>query len=219
MKNLRVIACLMIDRRDVVFNEERFSEKTNVDEANVQKKEQMKIEPILVDDNEVDEENNEVGEERRYPDRQRGPPVRYGLDEYAEVHHVAYHLSEIVEPKCIQEALEDDHAIHWKEVMDLEYRSLMENDTWELVELPNERKPIQNKWVFKAKYQKDGKVDCFKARLVAKGYAQKPGFDYIETFSRQPEGYVVPGKEIVWLQRLFKFVFLGEKLGLYNLSN
>ena len=59
----------------------------------------------------------------------------------------------------------------------------MENDTWDLVELPSGRKTIGCKWVFKAKRDKDGKVERFKARLVAKGYAQKYGIDYDETSS------------------------------------
>jgi hypothetical protein len=45
------------------------------------------------------------------------------------------------------------------------------------------RKPIGCKWVFKAKRDKDGKVERFKARLVAKGYAQKYRIDFDKTFS------------------------------------
>lgn len=64
-----------------------------------------------------------------------------------------------------------------------EYRSLIENETWELVELLSGRKPIGCKWVFKVKYGSDGRVERFKGQLVAKGYAQKYGIDYDETFS------------------------------------
>ena len=59
----------------------------------------------------------------------------------------------------------------------------MDNQTWDLVELPSGREPIGSKWVFKVKHSSDGKVERFKARLVAKGYAQKYGIDYDETFS------------------------------------
>ena len=59
----------------------------------------------------------------------------------------------------------------------------MENETWELVELPNSRNLIGCKWVFKVKHTSDGKVERFKAQLVAKGYAQKYGVDYDKTFS------------------------------------
>ena len=52
--------------------------------------------------------------------------------------------------------------------MDEEYRSLMENDTWDLVPLPKGRKLVRRKWVYKTKYASDGSVEILKARLVSK---------------------------------------------------
>ena len=136
------------------------------------------------------EEENHPEEERHCPERQRQPPVRYGQDEYADtateeeyVHHVAYRACQIMEPKSMEEALTSDHAKEWKAAADSEYKSLTENETWELVELPSDRKPNGCKWVFKVKHRSDGKVERFKGCLVAKGYAQKYGIDYDETFS------------------------------------
>ena len=94
-----------------------------------------------------------------------------------------YNVSQIAEPNTIEEALASEYSKEWKEAADSEYKSLMENDTWELVELPENREAIGCKWVFKVKYTSDGKVERFKGRLVAKGYAQKHGIDYDETFS------------------------------------
>ena len=45
------------------------------------------------------------------------------------------------------------------------------------------QKPIENKWVLKAKHHSDGMVERFKARLVTNGYAQEHGIDYDERFS------------------------------------
>lgn len=60
---------------------------------------------------------------------------------------------------------------------------MLENDTWDLVDLPKDRKAIGSKWVFKVKHHSDGQVERYKCRLVAKGYSQIYGADYDETFS------------------------------------
>ena len=52
-----------------------------------------------------------------------------------------------------------------------------------LVDLPDDRQAIENKWIFKKKTNVDGNVTVYKARLVAKGFQQVQGDDYDETFS------------------------------------
>lgn len=71
----------------------------------------------------------------------------------------------------------------WQAAMIEELESFEANETWSLVELPPNRKPIKTMWVFKRKRAEDGTVVRHRARLVAKGCSQKYGIDYDETFS------------------------------------
>ena len=61
--------------------------------------------------------------------------------------------------------------------------SIYTNGVWGLVELPANRTPVGNKWVFKKKTKADGSIERYKVRLVAQGFSQKQGLDYDETFS------------------------------------
>jgi hypothetical protein len=47
---------------------------------------------------------------------------------------------------------------------------LLQNQTWEIIDLPLGAKPFSCKWIFKRKYFPDGSIDKYKARLVAKGF-------------------------------------------------
>jgi hypothetical protein len=54
--------------------------------------------------------------------------------------------------------------------MKSEMESMYEKQVWTLVELPNDREAIENKWIFKKKTDTDSNVTVYKARLVAKGF-------------------------------------------------
>ncbi|KAL5564937.1 hypothetical protein UlMin_028101 [Ulmus minor] len=43
--------------------------------------------------------------------------------------------------------------------MEEEYNALMKNRTWTLVDLPAERKPVGNRWIYKVKRNSDGSVN------------------------------------------------------------
>ena len=182
----------MIVRRDVIFNETDFGcQKQKVD---LKPEAEAEAEPAgeRAQSPDVSEEEDSVTEEvqqqepRRSQRAAKGQPLlRFGFDEYAdvtEVTHVALHTA-IEEPANMQEALSSKFSAQWKAAADCEYQSLIENKTWELVELPTNRKTVGCKWVFKVKYGEHGEVDRFEGRLVAKGYSQKYGVDYDETFS------------------------------------
>ena len=85
--------------------------------------------------------------------------------------------------ETVAEAVGGAEVDKWHGAVHDEYNSLIENKTWSLVELPQGRKAIGCKWVFRIKRNADGSIDRYKARLVAKGYSQVEGVDYSETFA------------------------------------
>jgi hypothetical protein len=67
--------------------------------------------------------------------------------------------------------------------MEEELQAIEDNGTWTLTDLPQGRRAIGLKWVFKVKKDEHGAVVRYKARLVVKGYAQQQGVDYDEVFA------------------------------------
>lgn len=90
------------------------------------------------------------------------------------------HLLLICLPRTIKEALGDPS---WKLAVMEEMNALEKNGTWELVNLPKEKKTVGFKWVFMVKCKANGSIERSKARLVAQGFAQTLGIDYQETFA------------------------------------
>ncbi|CAM8902193.1 unnamed protein product [Rhodiola kirilowii] len=86
-------------------------------------------------------------------------------------------------PCTYDEAISSIEGPIWKEAIKSELDSIMQNHTWELVNLPQGCKPLDSKWIFTKKMKVDGIVEKYKARLVIKGYRQKEGLDYLDTFS------------------------------------
>ena len=54
------------------------------------------------------------------------------------------------------------------------------NKKWELVDMPQDKKVIGVKWVYKVKHSPDGSTQRSKARLV--DYSQQSRIDFEETF-------------------------------------
>ena len=149
--------------RDVVFNEQRcgFEEQAQ--------KEPQRL--VYLEYSDEPSETTESPVPVRRSDRERRQPDFYGYSS---------NLTSVKEPQSVREALT---SREWIDAMRTEIDSLHHNQVWELVELPEDRKAVGSKWVFKAKTNADGTVERCKARLVAQGYSQKEGLDYDETFS------------------------------------
>ena len=110
--------------------------------------------------------------------RERRAPREYWIANPVERACVA----SLEEPANYKEAVTGPDSKQWEQAMANEYNSIMENGTWELVPLPQGRKPVGCKWVYKLKRDVAGNIKTWKARLVAKGFSQVEGLDFTETF-------------------------------------
>ena len=72
-----------------------------------------------------------------------------------------------------EEAMMSPDSAKWLEAMKSEMGSMYENKVWTLVDLPDDRQAIENKWIFKRKTDADSSVTIYKARLVEKRFLTK----------------------------------------------
>lgn len=87
-------------------------------------------------------------------------------------------------PATYKEAMSSEEKELWIPSMECEMKSMDENDVFDyLTPCPQDIKPIDTKWIYKKKYNADGKCERFKSRLVAKGYTQKYGVDFMDTYA------------------------------------
>ena len=132
--------------------------------------------PDQPDDRETNTETEAESETVRRSHRDRRRPDYYGTWIYTAD-------AQKREPRSVTEAMSSNESEKWSEAMEREMKSIESNNVWELVELPEGKKPIGCKWVYKVKTGADGEVERYKARLVAKGFSQQYGLDYDQTFS------------------------------------
>lgn len=153
--------------RDVIFNENKYGHDK------LPEPEQGSERQVYLEFTDEPTETISMPEQELPPRRsarERRPPDYYGQ----------HNLSTIEEPRFTEDALKEKK---WCDAMKAEIDSLRQHDVWDLVELPEGRKPVGSKWVFKVKTNADGSTERYKARLVAQGYTQRGGLDYDETFS------------------------------------
>ncbi|CAI7741183.1 unnamed protein product, partial [Closterium sp. NIES-54] len=125
-----------------------------------------------------------------YPSFGKPKVVRAGsVAEQCDEDEIAHcYWAAVPEPKTLAEALSGPDAEKWKKSVKEEYDSLLENETWELCELPPGKKAISSKLIFRHKYGPDGELTRYKSRLVAKGFQQTKGKDFDEIFAPVGKG-------------------------------
>ena len=64
-----------------------------------------------------------------------------------------------------------------------EYQVLVRNNTWTLVPFHLSMNVMDNKWIFRVKYNPNGTIHRYKAKLLAKGFQEYAGMEFIDTFS------------------------------------
>jgi hypothetical protein len=167
--------------RDVIFNEKSFSCGSKSTDVEGNEPEMVELLPM----EESEEEKPEAVGGTQSNTRRQADGARRSTRERRPVGEWWVAKAELVqdEPVTVQEAMESPNALEWKKAMNAELESIKKNEVYTLTKLPEGRKAIGSKWVFKVKRDAEGKVERFKARLVAKGYNQKEGIDYNETFA------------------------------------
>ncbi|CAI5712611.1 unnamed protein product [Peronospora destructor] len=121
--------------------------------------------------------------EQDFPNLRRG---EFNLDDYEAEYDAQYCFSAEEDGESAStydQVLQSKYKEDWLHAMESEIKSLAQHKTWTLKELPNDKKAIGCKWVFRIKRDPNGEIVKFKARLVAKGFTQRPGVDYFETFA------------------------------------
>ncbi|KAJ9546692.1 hypothetical protein OSB04_019235 [Centaurea solstitialis] len=83
-------------------------------------------------------------------------------------------------PRSTAQAMCDPH---WRAAMDAVMAAILSNFTWDLVPKPSDANIVGNRWLFRHKFDSNGRLERYKARLVAQGFSQQPGLDFDDTFS------------------------------------
>jgi hypothetical protein len=66
-------------------------------------------------------------------------------------------LTDSGEPESYEEAMQVDTKKKWEQGMKEEMDSLVNNQTWDLVQFPTGKRALQNKWVYRLKEEDGGK--------------------------------------------------------------
>ena len=84
----------------------------------------------------------------------------------------------IADPPTYKAAMRSPDAARWRAAAVNEYDSLVNHNTFKLVQRPPGAKVLGCRWVFKTKRHTDGPIVRYKGRVVVQGFRQTAGEDY-----------------------------------------
>ena len=106
----------------------------------------------------------------------------FNLDDGTDVYCL---VAEIMDEQAstYEQIMKSDNRDQWKKAMDNEMKSINSQNTWILKPLPDGKKLVGSRWIFKIKKNSDGEIARWKARFCAKGFTQVAGIDFHETYA------------------------------------
>ncbi|GJT24052.1 DNA polymerase zeta catalytic subunit-like protein [Tanacetum coccineum] len=119
-----------------------------------------RIDDEVVQDNRQRDDNDLQDERQDQPKEEKVEPRRSKKERTKKSFGPDF-VSFMVEndPSSYREAITSSEGPRWKEAIKSEMDSILQNHTWELLDLPSGCKPLGYKWIFEKKMKADGTID------------------------------------------------------------
>ncbi|KAG7196524.1 hypothetical protein KM043_018550 [Ampulex compressa] len=108
-----------------------------------------------------------------YPPKIREP----GDDERNEWHDAEFAMHAEIP---LHSAIFRPEGEEWRDAIYSKTKSLIQNNTFDIVTRPKNKRVIKCRTVLRNKYKAGGSLDRRKERIVARGFSQRPGIDFYE---------------------------------------
>ena len=149
--------------RDVVFREVKdVSKQEFLPTQDEPEKIELDLDDAKYESYEEEEAEEEEEEEEphtlvlRRSMRDRRQPERYSPLDFCSNFSLSITDDD---PRTVREAVNSEDSKLWKKAMVEEMDALDKNEAWDIVDLSARRKFVRKKWLFKKKFNGEGKVD------------------------------------------------------------
>lgn len=145
-------------------------------------------------------QDTDLREEKSDADLVLAHVITDALDEPA---YISSTISNQAVPLSFDEALRSPKAEKWLEAVKIELQAMFDKSVFEYVPVvPDGKKLVKCKFVFRNKVSSDGSLIKEKARLVAKGFSQIYGVDFGDTYA--PVAHMTTLRLVLFLIAVFK---------------